>query len=232
MELANALPDEVWLQIFYSLPASSMLSIMLTSHRFYQLANDNSVWLNIINHWFICCDPSEIEKLKIIKKEHVKSTFQSMLSTWQKFQSFIHGDVPIFIGNCHILLQVQCNCNGYHRYFVKVPNFIPKTWLLTFRSLIENAIPYHGITFYNKIINHLETKKSMVKSVLCDHIPNRYPPFNADFDGDEMNIVTPQSAAKPTFPIKNKHIVKNHSVKNLKRMNQFKKKQFNKKNYR
>lgn len=51
ISLAETIYDDIWLQIFYWLPLSSLLSVMLTSKRFYALADDNSVWHNLVSQW-------------------------------------------------------------------------------------------------------------------------------------------------------------------------------------
>lgn len=154
MELVNALPNEIWLQIFYSLPIASMLSVMLTSRRFNDLANVNSIWQNLIAEWI---NISSIE----FPNSNQKLLFMSILLDWRKFINDIKYNDLIYIHNNIIYSGTKCTgCGNYHNYDKKdLPIYIPNSWHEMYINLCapnNNTAVYvweNGVHVYNNKID-------------------------------------------------------------------------------
>lgn len=182
------IPNEIWLQIFYWLPLSSLLSVMLTSRRFYELADDNSIWRNLIAQWMnigLTCKPW-YPKLRF---KH------SILPRWRKFLMDIRHEDLLYIHDNKIVIGTKChNCHVYHNYhrqIIDLPNYIPNTWNNMYINLcaayepnMANANP----AYEWKNGKHIEfgykppvEDKPFVENK--SYIPYRSL-LNADFDGD------------------------------------------------
>jgi len=188
---ADSIPDDIWLQICYWLPISSLLSVMLTSRRFYEIADDNSVWRTRIAQWVnISSIPKPNPMYPKLAYKH------SIRPKWRQFLTNIRYDDLRYIHDNKILTGTKCrSCRIYHSAIpIKLPDYIPKSWHAKYINLCAAYAPDVGNltdpVYEWKNDKHIEFGSKPIDDIPSDRLVDHYPAYigTLDFDGDRLDF--------------------------------------------